>query len=146
MFDLSTSKLLILGIVALIVVGPKDLPILLRTLGKYIGMIKRQAAEFRAQFDDAMRESELQQMRKDVESLGQETEKAVREGEQAFTSEYTAAQRDVDQAVAGNGAIPAADVPTADVTASAADSLPPPEHQPSPAEVAAMVASPKSGA
>ena len=64
MFDLSSSKLLILGIVALIVVGPKDLPILLRTIGKYVGMIRRQAAEFRSQFDEAMRESELDTSRR----------------------------------------------------------------------------------
>ena len=60
MFDFTSSKLLILGIVALLVIGPKDLPALLRTIGKYVGIIKRQAAEFRAQFDEAMRESELQ--------------------------------------------------------------------------------------
>ena len=54
MFDITSSKLLILGIVALLVIGPKDLPALLRTIGKYVGIIKRQAAEFRAQFDEAM--------------------------------------------------------------------------------------------
>ena len=59
MFDFTSSKLLILGIVALLVIGPKDLPALLRTIGKYMGIIKRQANEFRAQFDEAMRESEL---------------------------------------------------------------------------------------
>ena len=107
MFDLTSSKLLILGIVALLVVGPKDLPMLLRTLGKYIGMIKRQASEFRSQFDDAMRDAELQQLKKDVESLGDETEKAVREGEQQFTREMAAVGSDVDGAIstgAGSGA------------------------------------------
>ncbi len=48
MFDITSSKLLLLGIVALFVVGPKELPALLRTVGKYMGMIRRQAAEFRA--------------------------------------------------------------------------------------------------
>src|SRR5215471_12981446 len=69
MFDFTSSKLLILGIVALLVIGPKDLPALLRTVGKYVGIIKRQAAEFRAQFDEAMRESELAELRKSVESI-----------------------------------------------------------------------------
>ena len=41
MFDFTSSKLLILGIVALLVMGPKDLPALLRTIGKYVGIIKR---------------------------------------------------------------------------------------------------------
>jgi Tat protein translocase TatB subunit len=64
MFDITSSKLLILGIVALLVIGPKDLPALLRTIGKYMGIIKRHAADFRAQFDEAMRESELEQLKK----------------------------------------------------------------------------------
>jgi len=54
MFDITSSKLLILAIVALIVVGPKDLPVLLRTVGKYLGVVRRHAAEFRAQFDEAL--------------------------------------------------------------------------------------------
>ena len=68
MFDITSSKLLILGIVALLVIGPKDLPALLRTIGKYMGIIKRHAAEFRAQFDEAMRESELDELKKEVEN------------------------------------------------------------------------------
>ena len=68
MFDITSSKLLILGIVALLVIGPKDLPALLRTIGKYMGIIKRHAADFRAQFDEAMRESELDELKKDVEN------------------------------------------------------------------------------
>jgi len=74
MFDITSSKLLILGIVALLVIGPKDLPALLRTIGKYMGIIKRQAAEFRAQFDEAMRESEIHELKKSMESIQQETE------------------------------------------------------------------------
>jgi sec-independent protein translocase protein TatB len=70
MFDITSSKLLILGIVALLVIGPKDLPALLRTIGKYMGIIKRHAADFRAQFDDAMRESELAELKKEVEKVG----------------------------------------------------------------------------
>jgi sec-independent protein translocase protein TatB len=73
MFDLTSSKLLILAVVALIVVGPKDLPALLRTVGYYLGMIRRQANEFRAQFEDAMRETELAELKKEVQQLGEET-------------------------------------------------------------------------
>lgn len=69
MFEISWSELLILGVVTLIFVGPKELPALFRTLGKYVGAIKRHASEFRVQFDDAMREVELESMRKEVESM-----------------------------------------------------------------------------
>jgi sec-independent protein translocase protein TatB len=87
MFDVTSSKLLILGVVALLVVGPKDLPALLRTIGRYMGIIKRHAAEFRAQFDEAMREAELDQLKKDVEGLGSTAEAHVRAAEQSLEAE-----------------------------------------------------------
>jgi sec-independent protein translocase protein TatB len=100
MFDLSSSKLLILGIVALLVVGPKDLPILLRTIGKYVAMIRRQATEFRTQFDDAMRESELAEIKKSVETMGEDMEKTMREAELSVEKEVSAANAELDAALA----------------------------------------------
>jgi sec-independent protein translocase protein TatB len=100
MFDLTSSKLLILGIVALLVIGPKDLPALLRTIGKYVGMIKRQAAEFRAQFDEAMRESELAELKKSVESMEQETAAAMREAQSSVEKQLADARLSVDEAMA----------------------------------------------
>ena len=69
MLEISWSELLILAVVTLIFVGPKELPVFLRTLGRYAGSIKRQAAEFRSQFDAAMREAELDTMRKEMEAM-----------------------------------------------------------------------------
>jgi Tat protein translocase TatB subunit len=100
MFDFTSSKLLILGIVALLVIGPKDLPALLRTIGKYVGIIKRQAAEFRAQFDEAMRESELAELRKSVESVQQETETAMRDAQSSVEKQLADAPLSVDEAIA----------------------------------------------
>src|SRR6185295_205858 len=77
MFDITSSKLLLLGIVALLVIGPKDFPALLRTIGKYVGIIRGHAREFRAQFDEAMRESELADLKKDVENIARETEASM---------------------------------------------------------------------
>jgi sec-independent protein translocase protein TatB len=108
MFDITSSKLLILGIVALLVIGPKDLPALLRTIGKYMGIIKRHAADFRAQFDDAMRESELEQLKKDVEKMGTETEATMRAAELSVDKEVAEARQDVDALMAAD-AKPAAD-------------------------------------
>ena len=106
MFDITSSKLLLLGIVALIVIGPKDLPVLLRTIGKYVGIIKRQAAEFRSQFEEAVRESELDQLKKDVESMGAEAEASMREAERGVTAELDAAKADVDTALQDKPADP----------------------------------------
>lgn len=118
MFDITSSKLLILGIVALLVIGPKDLPALLRTIGKYVGIIKRQAAEFRAQFDEAMRESELADLRKDVEALGREAEQSMRAAEQSVEKDWAQAQASVTTAVDGAQPAPAA-APAAPLSAEA---------------------------
>ena len=108
MFDLSSSKLLILGIVALIVVGPKDLPILLRTIGKYVGMIRRQAAEFRSQFDDAMRESELDTVKKDIETMGRDMETTMREAEMSVEKEVAQANAELESSM---GKAPEIEIP-----------------------------------
>jgi sec-independent protein translocase protein TatB len=103
MFDITSSKLLILGVVALIVIGPKDLPMLLRTIGKYMGMMRRQANEFRAQFDEAMRETELEQIKKDVENLGREAEASMRDAETAIKTDIYAANAEVENAISASG-------------------------------------------
>src|SRR5262245_5523663 len=77
MFDITSSKLFVLAIVALLVIGPKDFPVLLRTIGKYVGIIRGHAKEFRAQFDEAMRETELAQLKKDMENIAHETEASI---------------------------------------------------------------------
>jgi sec-independent protein translocase protein TatB len=60
---------LIVGAVALIVVGPKDLPILMRKFGRFVAHMRGLAAEFRASFDEMARQSELDELRREVEAL-----------------------------------------------------------------------------
>ena len=79
MFDLGWSKLIIIAMLAIVVVGPKDLPALLRTIGKFMGQIRRQADEFRRQFDEAMKDTELDQIRRDVEEIKNTAESSVRD-------------------------------------------------------------------
>jgi sec-independent protein translocase protein TatB len=62
-------ELLIAAIVALIVVGPKDLPVLLRKFGQFMAKVRSMAAEFRASFDEMARQSELDDLRKEVEAM-----------------------------------------------------------------------------
>jgi sec-independent protein translocase protein TatB len=64
MFDISWGKLVIIGVVALIVIGPKELPIVLRTLGQWMAKIRRMAGEFQGQFNEAMREAEMADLKK----------------------------------------------------------------------------------
>lgn len=112
MFDLTSSKLLILGIVALIVVGPKDLPILLRTIGKYVGMIRRHASDFRAQFDEAMRETELDSIKKQVENVGRDVEQTMRDAQSSVERDLKLSEAEIDSAITSNTASAAPAVPT----------------------------------
>jgi sec-independent protein translocase protein TatB len=62
-------EFLILGAVALIVVGPKDLPILMRKVGQFMARMRAMAAEFRASFDEIARQSELDELRREVNAM-----------------------------------------------------------------------------
>ena len=67
MFDFDVSKLLVFGIIALVVIPPKDLPRVMRTVGQYVGKMRRMAAEFQGQFREAMREADLESVKKEIE-------------------------------------------------------------------------------
>jgi sec-independent protein translocase protein TatB len=67
--DIGATELLVIAVVALIVVGPKDLPVLLRKLGQFMAKLRGMAAEFRASFDEMARQSELDDLRKEVEAM-----------------------------------------------------------------------------
>jgi sec-independent protein translocase protein TatB len=62
MFDVAPTELLLVAIVALVVIGPKDLPLALRVIGKWVGKARSVSRQFRAGFDDMIREAELKEM------------------------------------------------------------------------------------
>ena len=66
MFDFDAGKFIIIGIVALIVIGPKELPRVMRQVGQAAAKMRRLAAEFRGQFMDAMREADIDEIKADV--------------------------------------------------------------------------------
>ena len=76
MFDLDVGKMLIVGIVALAVIPPKDLPRVMRTVGQTVGKMRRMAAEFQGQFMDAIREVEreadLESVKKEFVAIGEQ--------------------------------------------------------------------------
>jgi sec-independent protein translocase protein TatB len=69
--SIGASEYVLIAIVALVVVGPKDLPMLLRKLGQFMAKLRGMAAEFRASFDEMARQSELDELRKEVEAMRQ---------------------------------------------------------------------------
>src|SRR6516165_9927793 len=69
MFDISWTEFLLIGVVALIFIGPKELPAVLRTLGQWTRRIRSMAADFQNQFQEAMREAELADLKKQVDDI-----------------------------------------------------------------------------
>lgn len=69
MLDMSWGEVMLIGGVALIVIGPKDLPKALRTLGQITTKVRRMAGEFQSQFNEAIREAELEEVRRDFEGV-----------------------------------------------------------------------------
>jgi sec-independent protein translocase protein TatB len=69
MFDIGWGELVVIGVVALIAIGPKELPGVLRTTGQWMGKIRRMASDFQDQFKEALREAELDDLKKKVDEM-----------------------------------------------------------------------------
>src|SRR5436309_7523857 len=69
MFDIGWGKLVVIALIALVVIGPKELPAVLRTVGQWMGKIRRMASEFQGQFQEAMREAEMADLKKQVDEM-----------------------------------------------------------------------------
>jgi sec-independent protein translocase protein TatB len=127
MFDISWTEFLLIGIVALIVIGPKELPGVLRTLGQYTRKVRGMASEFQNQFQEAMREAEMADLKKqvddmahdfkhydplkdvrdDVEAMGKDIERSL-DGAPAVKSEAPAAETSAPETPAIESSAPAA--------------------------------------
>ncbi len=70
MFDIGWSEMAIIVAVALFVIGPRDLPKALRTIGRYAGKVRAMAREFQSSIDEAVRDSELEEVKNQIEAVG----------------------------------------------------------------------------
>jgi|SRR6185437_11212153 sec-independent protein translocase protein TatB len=102
MFDLfSWSHIVILLVVALVVVGPKDLPRLMHMAGKWAGKARNMANEFRKSFDEMARQAELDELRKEIEDLKKNN--PVTDMMNSVTSVNDDLTKQVDSAIEGVG-------------------------------------------
>ena len=69
MFNFGWGELVLIGIVALIAIGPKELPTVLRTLGQALGKVRRMANEFQGQFQEALREADIADLKKQADDM-----------------------------------------------------------------------------
>ena len=127
MFDIGWTELLVIAVVAIVVIGPKDLPRVMRMVGQWTGKMKRMGREFQSQFNEALREAELDDVRKDVEAIGK-----------GLGAEVAKAGADINKGL---------DV-TPSIAAPAVQSAPPPEtppaaEAPAPGPVEAAAPEPK---
>ena len=100
MLDIGWAELFVMAVIALLVVGPKELPAMLRTIGKFVAMIKRQAQDFRSQFDDAIKDTEFEQVKNDLQDLKSQatsTMKDVRDGFDDEMRELDDVRRELDE-------------------------------------------------
>ena len=125
MFGIGWSEFVVIGVVALIAIGPKELPGVLRMVGQSLGKIRRMANEFQGQFQEAMREAEMADVRKDLEEL---TSSATDIGKIDPLADANAS-REIDRALSET---PVESAPQPDTT-SIAEATPLPE-PPSPVE------------
>ncbi len=108
MFDIAWSELVIIGVVALIAIGPKELPGVLRTVGQWVAKMRRLAGEFQSQFNEAMREAEVADLKKQVDDINRSASN--------FASGFdpiNSIKNDVESAVAGNDPATATQSPAA---------------------------------
>jgi sec-independent protein translocase protein TatB len=118
MFDFDAGKFIIIGIVALIVIGPKELPRVLRQLGHAVGKLRRMAAEFQAQFMEAVREADMADLKADVAKLADDAKVDV--AFNPLTDIKKELQGAIDKADAGTSTRSSADRAAAEAEAASA--------------------------
>ena len=113
MFDIGWSELVVIAVVALIAIGPKELPGVLRMVGQWMGKARKMAAEFQGQFQEAMREAEMADLKKSFDE--------VKEAASGFGTGglMTSLQKDVGNALR----IDDIDKPATDAPAAASDAV-----------------------
>jgi sec-independent protein translocase protein TatB len=134
MFDFGFSKLLLIGIVALVVIGPERLPKVARTLGHLYGRLQRYVTQVKADINREMEAAELGKMKTEFESAARvfqtEVETKVAEAEHEIREAQTSLERSIDTAApaANEAAAPSAPEPSPQLELGI--DAPPPESAP----------------
>jgi sec-independent protein translocase protein TatB len=132
MFDISWTEFLLIGIVALIVIGPKELPAVMRSLGQWTRKIRSLAADFQNQFHEAMREAEMADLKKQVDDMASDIKhydplKDVRSDVEAIGKGLDESVKAPEQAADKEAAKEAATAPDSATAASPPEPLPIPQ-------------------
>src|SRR6185503_9730299 len=125
MFDIGWGELVVIGVIALIVIGPKELPAVLRTVGRTMNKVRRMAGEFQGQFQEALREAELHDLKKHADDIASTVSGSV--GDLSSINPMAETQKEIESAftIDPDKSEPAA----AEAAAPAPEALPAPEPQ-----------------
>jgi sec-independent protein translocase protein TatB len=150
MFGIDSPELLVIAVVALVVIGPKELPNLLRSWGKWMAQMRGMASEFRGHVDEMVRQSELDEVKKQLESAPgldlqaldptKEIKSAIQEGMTEGEKALTEAKAQFDNPLAEPESAPQI---AADSSPAIAEATPPaatPASDPAPAPASVAVA------
>src|SRR5262245_31418436 len=121
MFEIGWGELLIIGVVALIAIGPKELPGVLRMLGQWMNKLRRMASEFQSQFQEAMREAELADLKKQVDDMTSQAQSyASFDPVSEVRRELESTQQQIESAMVDKPAAETASPPVTEPTAAPA--------------------------
>jgi len=151
MFDISWTEFLLIGIVALVVIGPKELPGVMRTMGQWTRKIRSMATDFQRQFEREMREAEFADLKKQVDDIEQDVKgydplKGVRSDVEAIGKDLETSLEHKEppaNTAPAAGELPPPDTAAPEAVEKPAEALPGPEPAAEPREkqiVAAAVA------
>ncbi len=119
MFDIGWSELVLIGIIALIVIGPKELPGALRTIGQWMGKLRRMASEFQGQFQEAMREAEVADLKKQVDEMTAQAQSYANfDPIGDVRREVETTQQQIENSIVDKPSAPASDAPAVPVPAA----------------------------
>ena len=152
MFDIGWSELVVIGVVAIIAIGPKDLPLALKTVGQWVAKARALAREFQGSLDEMIREAELDKVKQEVQAAASSFD---------ITKEIEASKAEVEKALempsiemdplspppdAAPAAIPEAEAASGVAAAPAPEAPAEPKPEEKPAEAAPAPAPPKAAA
>ena len=134
MFDIGWSELVVIGVVALIAIGPKELPGVLRSVGFWMGKVRRMAAEFQGQFQEAMREAEMSDLKKHADDLNNAAKQLTSDFDPYDTFKESTAAKESAAAKPASDTTTVPSTPPETGTEVKAETVPTPD----PSQVAAM--------
>jgi sec-independent protein translocase protein TatB len=133
MFDISWTEFLLIGVVALVVIGPKELPGVMRTMGQWTRKIRGMATEFQNQFQEAMREAEMADLKKQVDDLAGDIKNA--DPLKSVRDDVETMGRDIEKSFAADTGTKAVEPPAQE---TGTEALPPPQEQAQTSDAAAV--------